>query len=230
MFVEIENSNQRIKVDLYPTVEYEAGATFHDFPEMEFNADTGPIYHTIKVTSSLEMILEECKGDETLEKQISERYWIDKEEDKIIMAKMVITEFPNDWKERIDESWAYWLDALDGDHAVIGNRADEILERDLYDDPFDCGSLFYVQDLEIHPEYSSSGFTIDLLKYTFEYLIRDRNGMLFVIPQERITEEAEKDRKNKTKRLIEFYEKSGFARAFNSANEDVVMEIDLRLL
>ncbi|MFB5270004.1 hypothetical protein ACE41H_24925 [Paenibacillus enshidis] len=43
----------------------------------------------------------------------------------------------------MDATWSYWLDAVDGDHLIVGSRADEILDRELYDDPFDNGSLSY---------------------------------------------------------------------------------------
>ncbi|MRN56744.1 hypothetical protein [Paenibacillus monticola] len=229
MFIEIDNLNEKVKVELSPSVEYSSNCTLMDFPDVNFSSAMGPIYHTIKVISSLDLIREEYELTETVDEQFSEKYWINKEEDKIILAKLVITEFPNEWKEQIDESWAYWLDALDGDHAVIGSRADEILERGIYDDDlFEFGSLFYVKDLEIHHEFNSSKFAIDLLRFTFGNLIRDRTGILFVIPQERIIGEIDKEWKNETKKLIDFYEKSGFTRAFNSINEDVVMEIDLR--
>lgn len=229
MYIEVEHLNEKLKIELSPSVIYSSQCTLFDFPEVDFNTDMMPIYHSIEVSSSLELISEQYNLTEALENQLAEKYWINQEDDTIILAKLVITEFPNEWKEQMDVSWGYWLDALDGDHAVIGSRADEILEREIYDEPFEFGSLFYVQDLKIHSDFYSSKLAVDLLKYTFENFIRDRTGILFVIPQERIEGQTDKEWKNKTKELTDFYEKSGFTRAFNSINKDVVMEIDLRI-
>ncbi len=37
----------------------------------------------------------------------------------------------NQWKEKMGDSWFYWLDTLDDDYAVISKRADRIVNEDI---------------------------------------------------------------------------------------------------
>ncbi|AHM67193.1 hypothetical protein PPSQR21_035550 [Paenibacillus polymyxa SQR-21] len=42
------------------------------------------------------------------------------------------------------DSWFCWLDTLDGDYAVIGERADRIVNEDIYGEAFEYGSLYSI--------------------------------------------------------------------------------------
>lgn len=229
MNIEFIDSNQKIVYEVYPTISHESFCNYLDFPEPNFEPDLSMITHRIRIIASLDLFIEEYNVTEEIKDQLKQQYKLNEEENSIEIAKVTITEFPNEWKEHMEVTWFYWLDALDGDHAVIGSRADEILDRELYEDPFDLGSLFYVQSLKVHPLFRGNKLGIKLIEYAFKYLIRTSNGMIFVIAEEPITSVfKEQSSANKSTGLVRYYEKSGFTRAFNSINKDLVMEIELR--
>ena len=115
---------------------------------------------------------------------------------------------------------------------MVGCRADEIIERELYDDPFDMGSLFYIQDTEVHESIEQQDINLQLIQFTFQKFLLNAAGMIFVIPQTVHKEEQNSSKKTPIKiikylELIRQYEKCGFVRAFNSDLNDTIMEIEV---
>lgn len=229
MFMEFMKSNGPVRYFFDPSVSYTSCCNIMDFPEVDFNSDVEPIFHMVQLVTSLDLLRDEFELTEKTEAEIKNKYWVEDESDQIVIGKITITEFPNEWKEEMGVTWSYWLDALDGDHAVIGNRADEILRRNLYDDPFDFGSLFYIQQLKVHPIFRGEKIGLNLIRFTFKNLFRSSNGVVFTIAQSPITENIQKkSSSNRFTKLVDYYEKIGFTRAFNSFNkDDEVMEVEL---
>ncbi|MDT8976444.1 hypothetical protein RQP50_09345 [Paenibacillus sp. chi10] len=234
MYIDLLTSNGRREYEVLPSVAYETYCEHIDFPEVDFNSDIDPIVHTIKLVSNLELIIDKYEITDEIEEQLKKKYWIDENRDQLIIAKMTMTEFPNAWRERMDVSWFYWLDAIDGDHMVIGSRADEIIDRELYDTPFDNGSLYYIGDITIHDSFDYDDIEIDLIRYTFRNFIQNDAGMVFYIAQTIDNIEEIQNTKNtmivKDKNMIKKLEKCGFSRIFNSTVEDMIMEIEVHKL
>lgn len=232
MIIDLLTSTGRLEYEVLPSVTYETYCEFIDFPEVDYNSDIDPIVHTIKLVVPLEVINDEYEITDEIEELLKEKYWIDEDRDQLIIAKMTMTEFPNTWRERMDVTWSYWLDAIDGDHLVIGSRADEISERELYDNPFDNGSLYYIKDIAIHDSFYNDDIEIDLIRYTFRDFIQNDAGVVFYIAQT-IEQNAEKNptTKNtwivKDNNMIKKLERCGFSRIFNSTVKDMIMEIEV---
>lgn len=232
MDIELLISGEKLKLELYPSVTCEMHCKFLDFPKVEYDPDMEPIVHIVKLVVSLDSLNDEYEITEAIEESLKEKFWIDEENDELIIAKMVMTQFPDSWRKRMKVSWSYWLDAVDGDHLVIGSRADEIIERGLYKNPFTNASLYYIQDLNVHEYFKGNDTDIHLLRYTFQNFIQNAAGMVFVIPQ-RLEDSNDRDGSSKIikdTKMIEQYEKCGFSRIFNSAIKDMVMEIEVSKL
>lgn len=234
MIIDLSTSSKKLNIEVFPTVKYETHCELFDFPNADYNSDMMPIFHIVKLVTSLEIINDEFGVTEEIEDILKERYWVDEEEDQIIIAKMTMTEFPNSWRERMEVTWSYWLDAIDGDHLVVGSRADEIIDRELYDNPFDNGSLYYIQDVAVHDSFKNSEIEINLLRYTFYNFIQNNFGMIFFIAQT-IDKDVEQDITKKTrviigKEMLDIFEKCGFSRIFNSVVNDLVLEIEVHKL
>lgn len=232
MNIQILISGEAKIIEIFPSVIHKSHCELSDFPQNDFNLDVDPIFHTLKLVVSLDLIKEEY---EYIEEELLEKYWIDKERNLLIIAKLRMTEFPNTWREIMGDSWSYWLDAVDGDHHVIGCRADEIIERELYDEPFDNGSLFYIQDLDVHESFKGEDLDVQLLRYTFQSFLHNATGMIFVIPQKVDKGNPRNDINSSIKiikdaEMIKQYEKCGFVRTFNSEIQDMIMEIEVHKL
>lgn len=107
---------------------YESKGTFYEFPHSEFNEEHPQIYHTnlccsFNGTNGYGMYID-ARG----RNQWKEKYSFEENEDQIVVARLEITELPNEWKEKMGDSWFYWLDTLDDDYAVISKRADRIVK------------------------------------------------------------------------------------------------------
>ncbi|WP_348620183.1 hypothetical protein [Paenibacillus polymyxa] len=180
----------------------------------------------------MEVINDEYEITGEIEELLKKKYWVDEDRNQLIIAKMTITEFPNTWREHMDVTWSYWLDAIDGDHLVIGSRADEILKRELYDNPFDNGSLYYIKDIVVHDSFGNDDIETDLIRYTFRNYIRNGAGVVFYIAQT-VDHNIEKNLATRSKRvvkekdMIEKLEGCGFSRIFNSTVKDMIMEIEV---
>ncbi|NGM84786.1 GNAT family N-acetyltransferase [Paenibacillus sp. 7124] len=231
MIIKFHQSSIENEYEIYPFISYESQCNDLDFPEPSFDPSSSFIFHTVKLVASLDLLTDEYDNSEEIIQRLKESYAIDEDKNLIDIAELHITEFPNEWKDEIGPNWFYWLDAIDGDHAVVGSRADEILDRELYDDPFDFGSLYYIQTLKVHKAFRGEKLGLQLINYAFEHFIKDYNGMVFLIPQEPITQEIESGkRKMKPIKLVNYYEKLGFKRVFNSINSDIVMEVEISKL
>lgn len=220
----IELEGQKERIELSVSVSHESFSGFLDFPEVDFNNDCYPIHHTIKLLASTDMLREDL-GSLNIESELDAKYHYDKVSDELTIAKITISEFPSDWKEKMGDSWFMWLDALDGDHAVVGERADEIEENDLYDDPFLFGSLFYINRVDVHPLFRGNKTGINLIIYTFRYLINDTDGMAFLIAkpmQSLLSDDIEIFRSST--RLANYYKKCGFKRVSGSDPKSILME------
>ncbi|MFK4474915.1 hypothetical protein ABH897_004683 [Paenibacillus sp. RC73] len=232
MIIDLITSTGRLEYEVLPFVTCETYCEFNDFPEFHYNSDIDPIVHNIKLVVSLEVINDEYEITDEIEELLKKKYWVDEDRDQLIIAKMTITEFPNTWRERMDVTWSYWLDVIDGDHLVIGSRADEISERELYDNPFDNGSLYYIKDIAVHDSFDNDDIEIDLIRYTFRDFVRNDVGVVFYIAQT-IDHNIEKKlttrntRVVKEKDMIEKLEGCGFSRIFNSTVKDMIMEIEV---
>ena len=235
MIIVLSTSSKNLNIEVFPTVKYETHCELFGFPDADYNTDMMPIFHIVKLVASLDTINDESEVTEEVEDILKECYWIDEEENQLVLAKMTMTEFPNSWREQMEVTWSYWLDAIDGDHLVVGSRADEILDRDLYDNPFDNGSLYYIHDLDVHDSFKNNGIEINLIRYTFSNFILNYVGMVFFIAQ-KIDKDIEKDSTNKItrvvkdKEMLDIFERGGFSRLFNSVVNDLVLEIEVHKL
>ncbi len=226
MIINLLTPDGSLKIDLLPSVIHKTHCELLDFPEVKLDSDVYPIIHSITLVSSLEIIRDEYRNTEQIEELLKEKYWVDEEMDQLVIAKMTITEFPDLWRDQMNVTWSYWLDTVDGDHMVIGLRADEILERELYDAPFIDGSLYYIKDIALHNSFSNKDIEMNLLRYTFRNFLQSVTGMVFFIAQT-IDIENETDSKIvKDKKMIEILETLGFARNFNSTVKDLILEIE----
>ncbi|MBA4535362.1 hypothetical protein [Brevibacillus halotolerans] len=232
MIIEILTSSGKLIFETNPSVTCKTHCEFLDFPEVEYYSDMHSIVHIVKLVVSLELLNDEHEITEEIEKNLKERFWIDEENDQLIIAKMIITQFPDSWRKRMKASWSDWLDAVDADHLIIGSRADEIIERGLYRNPFANASLYYIQDLYVHEYFKGNDTDIHLLRYTFQNFIQNAAGMVFVIPQT-LGNTGGIDGSPKIikdTKMIEQYEKCGFSRIFNSTIADMVMEVEVSKL
>lgn len=168
LIIDVISSIGKLEYELSPQIICESYCTFNNFSEFNYHSEIDPIIHTIKLVSSLELMNDEYEITDEIEELLKKKYWIDSDRDQLIIAEIIITEFPDNWRERMDTTWSYWLDEIDGDHSVIGLRADEILERDIYNQPFDNGSLYYINTIKIHDAFDSDNIVINLINYSFE--------------------------------------------------------------
>ncbi|BBI30721.1 hypothetical protein [Cohnella abietis] len=224
-FIELDDSNR--KIELSTSVKYTSCSHFLDFPEVNFDSDCTPIHHTVKLMASAGLLREELNCLD-IESKLNGKYHYDKSSDEFIIAKLTISEFPSEWKELMEESWSMWLEALDGDHVSVGNRADEIEENELYDDPFLFGSLFYIKRVDVHPLFRGNRTGTSLIKYTFRYLIKDTDGMIFLIakPMQSLLSAAEEKFSSSTK-LANYYKSCGFKRVAKLDSKSILMEAKL---
>ena len=88
-------------LEVSPSIRYECFSELLDFPENEYNSDTGPIVHEVKLVVSMDIVHEEL---ENAEEQLMENYRIDKDSNHIILANLTMTEFPNTWREMMGVS------------------------------------------------------------------------------------------------------------------------------
>lgn len=235
LIIDLSTSSKKMNIEVFPTVKYETHCELFDFPEADYNSDMLPISHIVKLVTSLEMLNDEYGITEEIEDILRERYWIDEDENQLIIAKMAMTEFPNSWRERMEVTWSYWLDAIDGDHLVVGSRADEIMDRDLYGNPFDNGSLYYIYDVDVHGSFKNKDIEINLLRYTFSNFIQNDIGMVFFIAQtiDKNTEQHSITKEIKVVKdteMLDIFDKCGFSRIFNSVIKDLVLEIEVHKL
>ncbi|WP_330706620.1 hypothetical protein [Paenibacillus polymyxa] len=93
-----------LKIDVSPKMAYESKGTFYEFPHSEFNEEYPQIYHTNLCCS--------FNGTNGYGMYIDARG-------------------RNQWKEKMGDSWFCWLDTIDDDYAVIGERADRIVNEDI---------------------------------------------------------------------------------------------------
>lgn len=232
LIIDLITSTGRAEYEVLPSVTYETYCEFIDFPEVDYNSDIAPIVHTIKLVASLELMHGEYEITDEIEELLKKKYWVDEDRDQLIIARMTMTEFPNTWREHMDVTWSYWLDAIDGDHLVIGSRADELTERELYGNPFENGSLYYIQNIVVHDSFNIDDLEIDLIRYTFKNFIQNDTGVVFYIAQT-IDHNIEKNQNTKNTRIvkdksmIEKLEGCGFSRIFNSTVKDMIMEIEV---
>ncbi|SHN73287.1 hypothetical protein SAMN04487896_3180 [Paenibacillus sp. ov031] len=225
MILEISVDERVLKIDVSPKMVYETTGTLYEFPHSEFNEDYPPIYHTISVVVSMEQIDMECTLTQELENQLKEKYYFEENEDQIVVARLEITEFPNEWKEEMGDSWFCWLDALDGDYALIGERADTIVNQDIYGEAFEYGSLYYIQRLDVHPEFSGQEVGLKLIQHTFKYMLRNASGIVFLIAKPMKSKLSKKSNVFKSSsRLSNYYKRCGFKRIRNGSTKSIVME------
>ncbi|SEB10615.1 GNAT family N-acetyltransferase [Paenibacillus sp. 276b] len=226
MFIEFETfENGVMQIEISPQVTLETYGRLFEFPEIKLDEYT-PIYHSIKLVYPLDLIESEYSLTEEVEKQIKAKYYV--EDNQIIIASLDITEFPDDWKEEMETSWFNWLDVLDGDHAIIGARADQIVDEDVYDEHFDFGSLYYIRRLDVHPNFRGEEIGRKLINHTFKYLLRNAQGIVFLIakPMQSKLSESQLDF-NSSSRLSRYYNRCGFKRVTKERSESILMEVQV---
>jgi len=230
-FIDFAKKEEVVNAELLTSISYASRCELINFPNVDIDADTSPIFHFVELVSSLSLLRDEYRFDENTEKTLQEKYLIDSERDQLVLAKLCITEFPDAWRQEIGESWFDWLDAIDADHAVIGARADQIENEDLFDDPFLFGSLFFIYRLDVHPSFRRNKTGIKLIQHTFKYLIRDASGMAFLIAKPmKSTFTNCNEQFIDSKRLARYYSSIGFKKISNRRSKDIVMEIPLQKL
>ncbi|MFF2484608.1 GNAT family N-acetyltransferase [Paenibacillus sp. NPDC058071] len=223
MFIEFETSEKElIKIDISPQVDLVTYGSLFEFPEITFN-EYSPISHSVKIVYPFESIELDYPLTEDIENQIKAKYHV--EDDQIIIARLEITEFPDEWKEEMETSWFEWLDALDGDHAIVGARADQIVNDDIYEEDFDFGSLYYIQRLDVHPNFRGEGIGIKLINHSFKYLLRNAQGIVFLIakPMQSRLSKTQIDF-NSSSRLSKYYRRCGFKRVSKERSKSILME------
>lgn len=226
MFIEFETfENGLMKIEILPQVTLSTYGRLFEFPEIKLDEYT-PIHHSIKLVYSLDLIELEYPLTEEIENQIKAKYYV--EDNQIIIASLDINEFPDDWKEEMGTSWFNWLDVLDGDHAIIGARADQIVDEDVYDEHFDFGSLYYIQRLDVHPNFRGEEIGIKLINHTFNYLLRNAQGIVFLIakPMKSKLSESQLDF-NSSSRLSRYYKRCGFKRVTKERSKSILMEVQV---
>lgn len=92
--IEIEQKSRIINIELFPRVSYSSYCELFDFPETDISVDTYPIYHIIKLVSSISLIRDEYIITEESYDLLSNKYLI--EDDEIVIAKLNVTEFPDE--------------------------------------------------------------------------------------------------------------------------------------
>jgi GNAT superfamily N-acetyltransferase len=205
----IELPFKSLTMQVNPYVSNSSWSEFIDFPEVELNIDTGPIVHTSELTIPIEKLSLEMKFTDENEKEIMNNYYVEKNHGmKIVVARLRITEFPTEWKERIGVSWLEWLDAYDGDHLVVGERAEE---KYWDDDSLLFGSLFYIERVDVHPKFRGEKLGLDLISHSLWYLSRNGSGPIFLIarPMKSVLCEEDKEYKD-TIKLVNYYKGLGF--------------------
>ncbi|MDQ0170510.1 GNAT family N-acetyltransferase [Paenibacillus tundrae] len=226
MYIEIETIEKKVtKIEFSPQVVLNTCGRMFDFPEMSFDECT-PISHSVRLVYPLDLIDIELNGPltEDIENQIKAKYYV--EDNQIIIASLDITEFPDEWRLEMGMSWFYWLDALDGDHAIVGERANQIVEEDIYEDHFDYGSLYYIQRVDVHPNFRGEKIGIKLINHAFKYLLRNANGIVFLFakPMQSTLSKAQ-SKFNSSSRLSNYYKHCGFKRASKERSKAILMEV-----
>jgi GNAT superfamily N-acetyltransferase len=223
----IEIPSKSLTIQVNPYVSNSSWSEFIDFPKVDFNIDTSPIVHTTELTIPFEKISVEMELTEEIEAEIRKNYYVENVEHdlKIVVARLRITEFPTEWKERIGVSWMEWLDAYDGDHLVVGERAEN---KDTYDDSLLFGSLFYIERVDVHPKFRGHKLGMDLISHSLWYLSRSGSGPVFLIAQPMKSVLCEEDKEYKdTKKLVNYYRKLGFTEIRKLDSEAYLMETRL---
>ncbi|AWP28109.1 GNAT family N-acetyltransferase [Paenibacillus sp. Cedars] len=226
MYIEFETfENGLMKIEISPQVKLVTYGRLFEFPEIKLDEYT-PIYHSIKLVYPLDLIELEYSLTEEIENQIKAKYYV--EDNQIIIASLNITEFPDDWKEEMETSWFNWLDVLDGDHAIIGARADQIVDEDVYNEHFHFGSLYYIQRLDVHPNFRGEEIGIKLINHTFKYLLRNAQGIVFLIakPMQSKLSESQLDF-NSSSGLSRYYKRCGFKRVTKERSKSILMEVQV---
>lgn len=159
-----------------------------------------------------------------------ENYWVDEYQKKLMIAKLDISEFRSEWKERIGGTWFDWLDSVDGEHSIIGVRADEIVQTKKYPNSLDQGSLFYIQNLIVHPLFRGNKLGAHLIKHSIQNLFTNQHGIVFLIAQPHVDNaHCSHSKDHLTQRLIDYYKNIGFVETEQSdIDKHNVMELKLR--
>lgn len=159
-----------------------------------------------------------------------ENYWVDEYQKKLMIAKLDISEFRSEWKEKIGGTWFDWLDSVDGEHSIIGVRADEIVQTNKYPNSLDHGSLFYIQNLIVHPLFRGNKLGAHLIKHSIQNLFTNQHGIVFLIAQPHMDNaHCSHSKDHLTHGLIDYYKNIGFVETEQSdIDKHNVMELKLR--
>lgn len=135
---------------------------------------------------------------------------------EFVVAILQVEEFPSTVAFDFRGTWFDWLDAIDGDLAIVGELADGL--RDDEDDlsmALLSGSLFYPRALSVHPAFSGQRIGLRLLAHTLWALHRAEGDTAILLAKPMSNHFAPGEPKTgatEIRRLAKHYERIGFRR------------------
>lgn len=196
-----------------PTIRQGCITRYNGFADCDGLYDHPPISHVIDVTIS----------DDELE--IGEEWWAkltatirpegSDGEEWVRIASAQIDEFPARFSWDLKTSWFNWLDSMDGDLAVVGELADELMEHD-GSLALICGSLLYLRSVDVHPAFRGQQIGARLVAHALWSLSRSTGDVaaLLAKPVRSEFREGEPDCSAAAiRRLAGYYRRMGFERS-----------------
>lgn len=228
MDIKLRNSTLNpIFATITPYIQYESHG-FFSFQSHHFNSDTLPIFHHLQLMINRDEIDKKLLLEDELNRW-DLKNGVDEDQRKRMIAKLDISEFRSEWKDKIGGSWFDWLDSVDGEHSIIGLRADEIERQNRYPHSLDQGSLFYIQNLVVHPAFRGNKLGAHLLKHSFQNLFSNQHGIVFLIAQPNVDNKlCFLPAEQLTQKLIDYYKDIGFVETEQSdISKHNIMEMKL---
>lgn len=149
------------------------------FADLESLYDAPPISHEIDVAVS-RYPLE--SADEAAWTRLAALFKVERSEadEWVTIASTQVDEFPARFYWDLKTTWYDWLDPMDGDLAVVGEFADEMMERE---DSMGLlsGSLFYIRNVEVHPAFSGQQIGARLVAHALWSLSRSDGDVAMLL-------------------------------------------------
>jgi len=215
--------------EVIPTIEHSTYSNYPGFIQYEMNCDLGWIEHNITLElawSALSKLVPNLSLAEV--KRLG--YLVKEEaEPKIIVAEILVKEYPVRWRQQLGLSWSSWLARFDEDSAAVGIRADEIVNdpRNLH--ALTSGSLYLLDRLDVHPLFRGQHIGLHLCRFTLKILAKNLGDMVFLLadPIDSKYPNGNYNTITDINRLAEYYITAGFRFVRVQPDEQILLEEDI---
>lgn len=173
--------NQGSLFEVQPTIEHSTYASFPGFNDYEIDYASKRINHNIRLVISWKTLCEQIPNLDC-EKVKSQGYLVTSEDDpKVIVAEIFVKEYPVGWLAAMGISWSQWLEGFDEDSAAIGIRADEVWADPNYGTALSDGSLYLLDQLDVHPQFRGQHIGQHFTQFTVRILTKSIGDMIFLL-------------------------------------------------